>query len=519
MVVISMRHSSMNDCFILNRTTIAIIVAVAMTVLMAGCAVGPDFHRPPAPDVKGYSPQPLAKQTATAETFGGQAQQFVEGQDIPAQWWNLFHSESLNRLVEHALKANPSLDAAQAALRQAQENVYAAEGTLFPSVNANVSGVRQKNSGAQFGNPNNPGSLFTLYNASIKISYGIDVFGLARRTLESIEAQAEFQRYQMEAAYLTLTSNVVTTAVQEASLRGKIASIQEIIKIETEQLDVLQQQFDAGAIAKTNVLAQQVILAQTQANLPPLEKQLALIRNQLTSLAGNFPSQDIGVTFDLASLQLPQELPVSLPSQLVEQRPDIRAAEAQLHQASALIGVATANMFPQFTLNGSIGSVATQAGDLLSSGTGVWSLGADLAQPLFRGGTLTHQRRAALDAYDQAAAQYRSTVLSAFQNVADALRALQSDADALRAESLAAQAASDSLDIARDQYKNGAISYLSLLNAQQAYQQTQDSLIQAQANRYADTAALFQALGGGWWHRDEATGTTALEQIPTGDKQ
>ena len=502
-----------------NRSRSFIALVAVMSLLTGACAVGPDFHRPSPPDIKGYAPQPLAKQTAAADTAGGQAQQLVEDQDIPAQWWTLFHSESLNRLVEQALKANPSLDAAHAALRQAQENVSAAEGTLFPSVNANGSSVRQKISGAQFGNPKNPPSVFTLYNASVNVSYGIDIFGLARRALESIEAQAEFQRYQLEAAYLTLSSNVVTTAVQEASLRGQIAAIQEIIKLEAEQLDVLQQQFDAGAIAKTNVLAQQVTLAQAQANLPPLEKQLALIRNQLAALAGNFPSQDIGVTFDLASLQLPLELPVTLPSRLVQQRPDIRAAEAQLHQASAQVGVATANMFPQFTLSGSIGSVATSAGDLFSSGAGVWSLGANLAQPIFRGGTLTHQRRAAVAAYDEAAANYRSTVLSAFQNVADVLRALQFDADALRAQSLAAQAASDSLDIARNQYQNGAISYLSLLNAQQAYQQTRVSLVQAQANRYADTAALFQALGGGWWHRDDAVADSTVIQKPAGAKQ
>jgi NodT family efflux transporter outer membrane factor (OMF) lipoprotein len=514
-----MQRKNKEDCCMANRPANFIVVAAAMSLLMTGCAVGPDFHRPAAPDVKGYTPQPLAKQTAAADTAGGQAQQFLEGHDIPGQWWTLFHSEPLNALVEQALKANPDIEAAQAALRQAQENVYAAEGTLSPSINANGSGERQKNSGAQFGNPNNPGSLFTLYNASVNVSYGLDIFGLARRALESIEAQAEFQRYQLEAAYLTLTSNVVTTAVQEASLRGQIAATQEIIKVEAEQLDVLQQQFDAGAIARTNVLAQQVTLAQTQANLPPLEKQLALIRNQLTALAGNFPSQDLGTTFDLASLQLPQELPVSLPSRLVEQRPDIRAAEAQLHQASAQIGVATANMFPQFTLSGSIGSVAVRAGDLFSSGTGVWSLGANLAQPLFHGGTLIHQRRAAVAAYDEAAAKYRSTLLAAFQNVADALRALQSDADALRAQSIAAQAASDSLNIAREQYKNGAISYLSLLNAQQAYQQTRVSLVQAQANRYADTAALFQALGGGWWHRDDAVASSAATRKPEGVMQ
>lgn len=474
-----------------------------------GCAVGPDFHRPPAPDVKGYTSEPLAGSTAGADIAGGQPQTFKEGADIPGQWWTLFHSEDLNRLVERALRANPGLEAAQAALRQAQENADATKGTLYPSVDLTGSARRQKNTGAQFGNPNGQGSTFTLYNASVGVTYGFDVFGLARRTLESIEAQEAFQRYQLEGAYLALTANVVTAAVQEASLRDQIVSSKEVIKIEDDQLEVLRQQFDAGAIAKAAVLAQQTALAQTRASLPSLEKQLAQIRNQLSALAGDFPSQDRGVAFDLMTLQLPEELPVSLPSQLVEQRPDIQAAEAQLHQASAQVGIATANLLPLVTISASLGSAATSASNLFSSGTMIWNLGADLTQPLFHGGTLTHQRRAAIAAYDQAAAQYRSTVIAAFQNVADVLRALQYDADTLRAQTQAAQAASESLDIARQQYEAGAISYLSLLNAQQTYQQTQLGLIQAKATRYADTAALFQALGGGWWHRNDTAASAA----------
>jgi len=483
----------------------------ALAVITAGCAVGPDFKRPPPPGAEGYTPQPLEK-TSSANIGGGQAQQFQLGGDIPAQWWTLFHSEPLNRLVERALAANPNLEAARAALRQAQETVYVTRGALFPSVNANGSVVRQKTNGAQFGNPNATGSEFTLYNASVSVSYGIDLFGLARRTLESAEAQAEFQRFQYEAAYLSLTANVITAAIQEASLRAQIAATNEIIKLESDQLDVIQRQFDLGATARTNVLAQLAVLSQARATLPLLEKQLALTRNQLTALAGQLPNEEIGERFELTALELPQELPVSLPSRMVEQRPDIRAAEAQLHQASAQIGVATANMLPVVTLNGSLGSVATAAGDLFSAGSGVWSLGADLAQPIFHGVSLTHQRRAAIAAFDEAAAAYRSTVLLAFQNVADVLRSLQYDADAVQAQSSAAQAATDSLDIARAQYEQGAINYLSLLTAQQQYQQARLNLVTALAGRYADTAALFQALGGGWWNdRDGAAGDRAMD--------
>ena len=487
-----------------------------MAVLMAGCAVGPDFERPAAPSVKGYTAEPLPKHTAAADAAGKQSQQLMDGGDIPGQWWELFHSPALNQLVERALKANPNLQAAQATLRQAQENVYAAQGALYPEVNANGSVTRQKFVGAQFGQPNNPGSIFSLYNASVSVSYGLDLFGVARRTLEAMGAQEEFQRFQLEGAYLTLTSNVVTTAVQEASLRAQIAATRDVLDAESQQLDLLQNQYKVGGIALSSVLAQKTALAQTRATLPALEKQLALIRNQLATLAGYFPSENEEAAFDLEMLQLPQDLPVSLPSKLVEQRPDIRAAESLLHAASAQIGVATANMFPQLTLTGGAGSVATTSGALFSSGSGVWNLGANLAQPIFRGGMLLHQKRAAVAAYDAAAAQYRGVVLSAFQDVANVLDALQSDANIFEAQAAAAQSASDSLDIARKQYQFGASSYLTLLNAQLAYQQTRIALAQARASRYADTAALFQSLGGGWWNRDDQA---AAGQKPGEQKQ
>jgi NodT family efflux transporter outer membrane factor (OMF) lipoprotein len=469
-------------------------VLAVLAVLMTGCAVGPDFKRPAPPAVKGYTAEPLPAHPSSTDA----AQQFVEGRDIPAQWWALFHSPALNQLVEQALKANPNLQAAQATLRQAQENVYAAEGTLFPSVNANGSAVREKTSGAQNGQ-RFPGSLFTVYNASVSVSYGIDLFGIARRGLETVEAQQEYERFQLEGAYLTLTSNVVTTAVQEASLRAQIAASREIIDAEAQQLDMLQTQFSVGAVSKSSALAQ------TRAGVPQLEKQLAQIRNELAALAGYFPSEKGAAAFDLEMLQLPHELPVSLPSRLVEQRPDIRAAESRLHAASAEIGVATANMFPQLTLSAGAGSVANSAGSLFSAGSGIWSVGAGLVQPIFRGGMLLHQRRAAVAAYDAAAAQYRGVVLSAFKDVANVLDALQSDDAILQAQTTASQSASDSLDITRKQYHVGAAGYLALLNAQHAYQQTRIALAQARASRYADTAALFQSLGGGWWNRKDAT--------------
>jgi NodT family efflux transporter outer membrane factor (OMF) lipoprotein len=473
-----------------------------LLLLLAQCKLGPDFRRPAAPDVTGYTAGPLPAETSAARTRGGEAQRFVRDMDIPGQWWTLFHSATLNRLVVQALAANPDLQAAQAALRQARENVYAGQGALFPTLTGNASAEREKFPGAAFGLPG-ISPTFSLITATLNISYAPDVFGGTRRQIESLAAQTEYQRFQLEAAYLTLTSNLVVAAIEEASLRGQIAATEEIIKAETDQLNVVRQQFELGAAARSDVLQQEATLAQTRSTLPPLEKQLAQTRHQIRALAGRFPSQDSSEVFELARLKLPRDLPVTLPSLLVRQRPDVRAAEAQLHAASANIGVAVANQLPQFSITGQLGTETTRLGQLVSPGTGVWSIGGSVAQTLFDAATLQHKKRAAVFAFEEAAAQYRSTVLKAFQNVADALRALQADADALAAAATAERSAFDSFDLARRQYRLGAITYLTLLTAERTWQQARVTLVQAEANRYSDTAALFQALGGGWWNRTD----------------
>ena len=480
---------------------LALLATLLSATFLASCTVGPDFQRPKSPDVKGYTADSLPASTASAATTGGDAQSFAVGRDIPGQWWTLFHSDPLNALVEQSLKNSPDLRAAEAALRQARENLYAEQGSLFPSVDAKAAASRQRVSGATQGR--NTSTTFNLYQASVDVSYSLDLFGGERRLIEAQAAQAEYQQYQLEAAYLTLSANVVALAVQEASLREQIASTEDIIKSESDQLNLVRRQFELGAVSRAEVLTQEAQLAQTRATLPNLQKQLAQTRNQLAALAGRFPSQEIEQSFKLADLKLPTELPVSLPSQLVEQRPDVRARESLLHAASAEVGVATANQFPQISLDASYGFAATRTGSLFNTGSQVWSLGGSVLQPIFRGGTLEHEKKAAVAAYDQAAAQYQSTVLQAFRNVADALRALTSDAEAVRASTDAAQSASDSFALSQEQYKNGAINYLILLNADRAYQQARIALVQAQATRYADTVALFQALGGGWWNRTD----------------
>jgi len=474
--------------------------AAGLAALLAGCAVGPNFTTPKPPPVSGYSRTPMAEATVAADVHGGEAQRFVQGLDLSGEWWTLFHSPALDAIVTRALAANPTLQAAQSTLRQARAQLLAGEGGLFPTVTGNASITREKLSGAEFG-VTGILPIFTVDSASLSVSYLLDVWGGTRRQIESLGAQAEYERFELEASYLTLTSNVATAAIAEAGLRGEIAATQEIIDIETQELAGLQRQFAIGAAANTAVLAQAAALAQSRAQLPPLQKQLAETRDQLTAFLGRLPSEELAETFDLASLQLPDTLPVSLPSKLVEQRPDIRASESLLHEASAEVGVATANMLPQLTLNASYGNEGI--GSPFGPGKSIWSLGAGVVQPLFEGGKLYYQRRAAIDALQTAAAQYRQTVVTAFQNVADALRALHADADAVSAQAASVQAAAASLDASRREFHIGAISYLTLLNAQQTYQQARLSLVEAQAGRFSDTVALFQALGGGWWHRQD----------------
>jgi NodT family efflux transporter outer membrane factor (OMF) lipoprotein len=477
--------------------------AVLLLSVLAACAVGPDFQPPPDPQVTGYTPEVTPAGTVSAPVGAGAAQKFDIGRDIPAEWWKVFHSRDLDALIAEALLSNPNLEAAQAALWQAKENLYAQAGSLLPTADFPASGTRQQFSPAEFGSAG-PSTQFNLYQASVNASYVLDVFGGTRRQVEASAATADYQRFEMEAAYLTLTANVVTAFVAEASLRGQIEATLDIIKIESDQLVVVRHQFDVGAAARTDVLTQQSEVATAQATLPPLQKQLEQQRHVLLALIGHFPSERMNDHPTLASLRLPRDLPLSLPSQLIEQRPDIRAAGAQLHEASAQIGVAVANMLPKFTLTADYGTAALTTATLFTPGAAVWTLAASGTQPLFHGFTLLHQERAAKAAYDQADAQYRNTVLTAFQNVADALRALQLDAATLRAQEVALRASSDTLTLARGQYQLGAITYVTLLNAQRSYQQARLAVVQAQAARFADTAALFQALGGGWWNRTDA---------------
>lgn len=489
----------------------SVLLATTAVTWLSACAVGPDFLSPAPPTVTRYTDTDMPAKTASANSKEGAAQTFAAGKDVPAEWWKLFGSEPLNQLMQQSLQNNPDLQAANAALRQAQENYLAARGSFLPSVDGSFAPTREKFNSSAFGVPGSS-SIFTLYDASVSVSYAIDVFGGTRRSVEEAHALADYQRFERDAAYLTLTANVVTAAIQDASLREQIKETKNIVDIESKELDILKKQFDFGAIPKSIVLSQQATLAQVQTSLPPLEKQLAQQRNQLAILAGKFPGNGTNEIFDLDSLHLPEELPLTLPSKLVEQRPDIRAAEEQLHVASAGIGVATANMLPQISLTANYGSETTNWGQMFGPSAEIWSLGGSIVQPIFHGGTLLHEKRGAVAAFDKAQAQYQSTVLLAFGNVANTLRALQFDAEGLAAQVNAERAAKDSLELSQDQFKMGAISYPQLLDAQHTYQQARIGLVQAQALRLADTAALFQALGGSWHDTDAALNTQSKSE-------
>jgi NodT family efflux transporter outer membrane factor (OMF) lipoprotein len=504
-------------------TGLATMLTIA--TLLSACSVGPDFKRPDPPQDAGYAPQPLPQTTVSAAVQGGNAQHLVTGADIPFDWWTVYQSPALDALVEQAFRANPTIEQARAALLEAQENIYAQQGFFYPTVGLGYQFERQMVPGnmansvapGEQGNgrdivafqsptaPYNKALYYNFHTAQLTVGYAPDVFGLNRRQVESLNAQAAVQRCELEATYITLAANVVAAAVQEVSTRAQITAVKEIIDVNVKSLDLLRAQQKDGYAMGIDVAAQEAALAAAKQLLPPLQLQFEQTRDLIRALVGNLPNQDVEQTFDLASLHLPEDIPVSIPSRLVDQRPDVRAAEEQLHSANAQVGVAIADRLPLFSLTADVGGTATQFDQMFSPGGPFWGIIGNVTGTVFDGGTLLHRERAADQALFQAAAQYRSTVIAAYQNVADSLHALMSDADALSAALDAELAAKKTLDLTNAQMKSGYVNYLALLSAEQAYQQALLTLVQAQATRFGDTAALFEALGGGWWNRKEAS--------------
>jgi NodT family efflux transporter outer membrane factor (OMF) lipoprotein len=483
------------------RLISAIAASLVALLLLASCAVGPDFHPPAAPDADRYTKEPFEQRTSSTDAPDGQPQHFIPGRDIPQQWWALFKSPTLNVLIAQALNNNPNLQSAIATLRAAKEAVYAQEGKYFPLAQYDFNPTRQQTASVISPVLNATSNPFNLYTNQVLVSYTFDVWGLNRRTVESLQALADTQGFQVEAAYLALTANVALAAITDASLRGQIDATNEIIAINTKMLDVLHKQLNTGYANRNAVAAQEAALAQVKATLPPLRKALQQNRDLLAALVGALTSQGPNEIFKLDDLRLPLDLPVSLPSQLIEQRPDVRAAQEQLHSASALVGVATANMLPNFTISANAGYMNTVLTGLLSPANAFWLVAGNATQTVFDAGTLLHTLRGAQGTYDAAAWGYRGTVVGAVQNVTDSLRAIQNDADALRAARDFERAAKISFDLARQQMETGNANVLLLLTAQQTYLQAVIQVVQARAARLSDTVALFQALGGGWWNR------------------
>ena len=484
-------------------------LAASLALALAGCAVGPDYRRPDVTQSMRYTESALPAVTASAPVHGGEAQRWVASMDIPGRWWTLFHSARLDALVEDALRRNADVEAAHEALKAAWENVYAQRGAYFPQVDGGYDAARQAVARDVASSAQSGASLYSLTTAQVSVSYAPDLWGGTRRQVESLAAVADAQRLQLEATYLSLTSNLVNTAINEASLRAQVQAARDAVDAQSAILSTLQRQRALGDVADAAVAAQAAALEQSRAMVPPLEKQLAQQRDLLAALSGRAPDADLGEDFSLDELHLPTELPLSLPARLVEQRPDVRAAEEQLHAASAEVGVAIAARLPNVQITASFGRAAARSGALFDAGSGFWNLGAAIAQPLFDGGSLKHKQRSAEAGYRQAAAQYRGVAIAAMQNVADVLHAIQADADALRAAQRAESAAALSLQIARRQLALGDVAERDVLDAQLVWQQARMALAQAQASRYSDTVALFQALGGGWWHRDDAQASSS----------
>jgi NodT family efflux transporter outer membrane factor (OMF) lipoprotein len=470
---------------------------LAVSAGLAGCMgmVGPDFETPKAPPVASFTPEPLVSPAG---------QHFQTAKDIPAQWWDAFHSHALNGLVERSLKKNPSIEAAEAAIRVAEATRNAQIGALFPQATGAFDATANRLPGSLSNVTATPATYYRLLTPQLTITNVPDIWGGTRRAVENLQAQAELERWQWEAAKLTLTANVVTAAVQEASLRGQIDATRNLIKIATDILGNFKKQKDLGQVSELDVLTQQAALETFEQTLPPLEKQLAQQRDLLTALAGQYSADEIRETFNLGSFRLPRNLPVSLPSALVRQRPDVLAAEANLHANEALIGVAIANRLPNITLTGLIGPSATGFAGLFNPANMAWTFGGNTAATLFDAGTLYFRQKAAQESYREADAEYRNTVITAFQNVTDALRALQADARGVAASVKAENTAKRFLDLVRQQAKLGQVPPLIILNAEQTYLQAVINRVQAQAGQLADTAALFMALGGGWWNEPPA---------------
>lgn len=473
-----------------------VLPELLLILVLAGCTVGPDFRTPADPEVVGYTTTPVAVNSVSAPTLLGDSQRLTPGADLHRQWWRMLGAAKLDPLLEEGLQNSPTLASAAATLRQAQE-VFAARGgeTLYPQIEGGLAGQRQRFNPGSLGQPGGARE-FSLYSASVGVRYTLDLAGGNRRALEALAARIDYQLFQLEGAQLTLAAEIVTAAVTQARLATQIEATESILRSQEEQLGLTRERIRLGQAAADEESALQAQVEQTRASLPSLRLQRQQSEHLLAVLTGREPGAGGLPSFTLDDFTLPSDLPLVVPSDLVRARPDIQAAEALLQVANAEYGVAIANLYPQFTLSANLGSQALTTGALFGSGSAIWSLVGELTQPLFKPG-LPAEKRAALAAFDEAAANYRQVVLESLRNVADVLRALENDSQRLAALASADAATQRFQDSTRRRYVLGAADYYEVLLAQQQSQQIRIDLAEAQAQRLLNSVAFFQAMGGG----------------------
>ncbi len=478
-----------------------LLAVLCLYLSLTACTVGPDFVRPGPPQVKTYTHGTDPTTTIPAD---GQAQLFEQGAGITADWWRLFNSSKLDAVIKDAITGNPTLQAAQASLRQSQDNLRAGYGVFYPQLNAGFDATRQKSLLAGLGS-RSIHSIYNLFTLQGTVGYYLDVFGGERRTVESLQAQVDFQRYEVKGTYLTLYGNIVNAIIAQAAYREQIQAAEQIVSLDREQVGISEARWEAGTVPYSNVLSLRSQLAADEATIPPLRQKLSQTEDLLATLTGHTPAEYAQPQVDWADLTLPLKLPITLTSELVRQRPDILEAEAQLHSAGAQIGVATAALFPSFTLSGAYGLSNTSFNDLFKNTSSIWSLGSGITAPLFHGGALWYNRQAAIEVYNQSLADYRQTVLNAFAQVADTLRALEHDAETLQAQSQALSTSEEALRLVQASYQAGTANYLEVIVADDQFHQAKIGYLQASAQRFQDSVSLFVALGGGWWNDVEST--------------
>jgi NodT family efflux transporter outer membrane factor (OMF) lipoprotein len=469
--------------------------SIAAASALASCAVGPNFHQPKPPDTSAYL-HPTSD-TAPVQAEKQDLQNISQGAELAGEWWRLFHSAQLDEVVRTSMVGSPTLLAANATLAQAREEVAVARGAFLPGVNA-AAGAQRSGAGAV--RSAGTGATANLYSIGLSTSYSPDVFGGTRRAVEQQQALADFQRNELAAAYLTLTGNVVNEVLMIASTRLQIETTEELIASDRKNLALTQREFDVGIIPRSDVLTADSQLAADLAQLPSLHKQLDQAYDALAVLAGRAPSDWQVQPFDIDQFTLPRDIPLSLPARLVRQRPDVLAAAAQLHAASAAIGVAVAQEFPDISLSASITREALRTADLFHQFNTLWAAGGSLTQPIFKGGALRAQVRAARDAYRASAATYQAVVLEGLGQVADDLWALRYDAQILTVDRHSMEVALLALKLQQQSYSVGTTTVLNLIAAERAYAQARLSYASARVQQFSDSASLLTALGGGWWN-------------------